>query len=940
MSDRLPLRILACGVFERELDHFRATGAFAFEHELLDAGLHSRPWELNQQLQAAIDATDPSRYSGIGLLYGVCGRAAVGLVARDLPLLLPRVHDCVALFLGSGERYREQFRACPGTLYLTPGWCEKEAHPDQQRIDATRHTWSATLHPSFATWAEKYGDGNARFIVDFMQSWRQHYQRVAFINHGLGDAARYRAQAEELAAATGWRYEELTGTLDYIEGLVGGDEDDSRFLLVPPHHRIVATHDARLLTAIPDRRDAKAAPSAARPGRYLLGDADAGAAGGLGLGVDAGGTFTDAVLLDRATGEVLAKAKAPTRPQDLCSSIESAVGALESNRFAEIRLVSLSTTLATNAIVESRGAKVGLLLMPWNPRSLDQIKARPAKVIPGRLNIDGEEVDPVDAEVVRAAVREMIAGGVEAIAVSGYAGTHNPCHEQQVRGIVGEFGLPVVCGHELSGRLDFIRRAHTAVLNARLLPIVDDLLAAVEGSLGRFGIDAPIFVVRGDGSLIDVEAARQRPIDTILSGPAASAIGARYLTGRDELLAVDIGGTTTDVAIVEDGRVAVCPEGPTVGDWKTSVAAVDILTSGLGGDSQIHWLEGGLKLGFGPGRAVPLSSLAARHPEVGEELAELAARVPDERLTPELIEFFELALLRPTLQMSDRELAIVDLLHRGPASRLRLTAATGAASMRTLAVGRLEELGVIRRAALTPTDVLHVLGTFDAFDPRAARHALEVLAYLSGREADDFARWAYEGFVHEVARQVMRRELSATLGDPADDESKLLAGLLDRMLTDEPGAYGVRFEQRRPVVGIGAPAAEFLPPAGALLAAEVIVPEHAEVANAVGAITGKVTVRASVSIRPETSGGFLLLSALGRGAYDELGEAQAAAAELLAEHLRTLGRRFGTDQEQVVIEVVERIGRLADGGDQLIELRVDGRLEGDPRLEPVLPAAD
>ncbi|NUQ00826.1 MAG: DUF1638 domain-containing protein, partial [Armatimonadetes bacterium] len=249
--------VIACGVFEHELQRVAEQGV-EFDRVLLDAGLHSRPTELHDRLQATIDAVDPAAHHTMALLYGLCGRAVVGLETGAVPLLIPRLHDCIGLFLGSAEAYWEQFRACPGTLYLTPGWCEKEAHPDSGRLDVARHAWSATLHPDFGLWSARYGEGAATWIVDFLQSWRQHYQRIAYIDHGLGDGEAYRRQAAELAAATGWSLEELPGSLALIEALAAGQATEQQALLVPPHHRVVGTHDARLIEAVPLHHQAAA----------------------------------------------------------------------------------------------------------------------------------------------------------------------------------------------------------------------------------------------------------------------------------------------------------------------------------------------------------------------------------------------------------------------------------------------------------------------------------------------------------------------------------------------------------------------------------------------------------------------------------------------------------------------------------------------------------
>lgn len=936
-SDQAPrTKVIACGVFERELRHLAEQG-LPFETELLDAGLHSAPLELNRTLQASIDATGPE-FDRLAILYGVCGRAAVGLAARAVPLVIPRVHDCIALFLGDAERYRREFRSCPGTIYFTPGWCEKEAHPDRHRLEASRDEWTVKDHQNYPEWAARYGEGNADMIVEFLGSWRANYQRVAFINNGLGDIETYRRQAHELADAAGWKFQEMEGTFDFIVDLLAPELDEKRFLVVPPEHRVVATHDARLLSAVPDR-SGEVAVTDVELGRFTVGGEGGTerSGGGIGLGVDAGGTYTDAVLVELDGGRVLSKAKFPTRPQDLLASIDGAVSRLDASLFPAVRLIALSTTLATNAIVEGRGAQVGLLLMPANESDVERLNARPLRVVPGRLTIDGDELEPIDPDSVRQAVRELVAEGCEALAISGYGSVHNTAHELAVRDAALDVAeLPVICGHELTGRLDFVRRAHTAVLNARLLPTIGELLDAVGAGLQRLGIEAATFVVRGDGSLISVDAARQRPIDTLLSGPAASAGGARFLTGSDELLAVDIGGTTTDIAIVAGGRVAVCPEGPTVGAWRTSVAAVDILTSGLGGDSQVRVVEGGLKVVVGPGRVTPLCHLASRFELVTEELQEVAERAErePERVAPSAIEFFELLGLRERLKLTDRELALVDVLSRGPASRAALARATRALSPELLATSRLEELGVLRRAALTPTDVLHVLGRLDLYDRRAAEAALRAVAHVFHREPDSLAADIERAVTQQLAYQILRRELSVTLGDPEAEHNQLLDRMLAELLSDPDrgGPYRLRFDEHRTVVGIGAPAGELLPAAGRLLNARVVVPAHAEVANAIGAVTGKVMVRTTVSIRPDGAGNYLLLSPLARGEFADLADARERATELVVEHLQARAAEFGTDERQVTVDVFDRTGRLDDGSLQLIELVVEGLLEGSPRL--------
>ncbi len=192
----------------------------------------------------------------------------------------------------------------------------------------------------------------------------------------------------------------------------------------------------------------------------------------------------------------------------------------------------------------------------------------------------------------------------------------NPAHELQVRELVRQLtGLPVTCGHELTSNLHAPRRALTAALNARLIPYIEQLIASVRQILAEKNIRAPLMVVKGDGSLMDARVAIERPVETILSGPAASVVGARYLCGEGDVLVVDMGGTTTDIALLQDGRPALSLEGATVGGWRTMVEAIAVHTSGLGGDSEVTFdVDDGMLVG--PQRVVPLSLLAHQYPHV------------------------------------------------------------------------------------------------------------------------------------------------------------------------------------------------------------------------------------------------------------------------------------------------------------------------------------
>ncbi len=312
------------------------------------------------------------------------------------------------------------------------------------------------------------------------------------------------------------------------------------------------------------------------------------------LGFDTGGTYTDAVIFDPGASQVLAAAKSLTTKHDLAIGLRKAMELVLPAANREISLVSLSTTLATNALVEGQGSPICLLLIGYDQGSLKRadlgraLGTDPVVFIAGGHNATGDEQTPLDREALEAAVREH-GSKVASFAVSSFFSVRNPAHELAARELIREItGLPVTCGHELTSKLDAPRRALTTALNARLIPQLQHLIRAVEGLMREKGIAAPLMVVKGDGSLVSAEFALNRPVETILSGPAASVVGARHLSGEGDVLVSDMGGTTTDVALLRDGRPILDRNGATVGGWKTMVEAVAVHTFGLGGDSEIR----------------------------------------------------------------------------------------------------------------------------------------------------------------------------------------------------------------------------------------------------------------------------------------------------------------------------------------------------------------
>lgn len=346
------------------------------------------------------------------------------------------------------------------------------------------------------------------------------------------------------------------------------------------------------------------------------------------LGIDAGGAFTDLAFWGEKDGAVVASAKTRTMHSGLAGTIRNGLEIiLKEVKPEQIKAFNLATTLATNAIVENKLRPGALFLIGYDRDIADKYYKEKkfgtdlVYMIDGGHDPKGNEAAVFGEEAFRDSCDKM-PPYVETAGVSSFFSVRNPSHELRARDILHEKrpDVHVTCGHELASELDALKRATTAALNAGLIPIVMELLDSVESVCAFFGIHVPIMIVRSDGSLVSVEWARVHPIETILSGPAASSIGACYLAGAVNFsrgsCVFDIGGTTTDIIYLDGrGRPMLGTEGTTVGGHKTLIKSIDIYTFGLGGDSRVRFSKE-RKLLIGPRRVMSLCSAAADEPRV------------------------------------------------------------------------------------------------------------------------------------------------------------------------------------------------------------------------------------------------------------------------------------------------------------------------------------
>ncbi|MEN3004061.1 hydantoinase/oxoprolinase family protein [Dehalobacterium formicoaceticum] len=564
------------------------------------------------------------------------------------------------------------------------------------------------------------------------------------------------------------------------------------------------------------------------------------------LGIDTGGTYTDGVIVAMDEKKVLNKAKALTTREDLTIGIRNCIDNMKFEEFDKISVVSLSTTLATNATVEGRGCPVGLLLIGHDP--VDKMPVQCYEVLKGGHNIHGLSLDDLDEGEIRQKVLSF-KGKVEAVAISGYLSVRNPEHELRVKEIVEELlDLPVVCAHQLTTTLGFHERTVTAALNARLIPIIAELMESVKIVLKEKNIEASLMIVKGDGSLMGEKMARQKPIDTILSGPASSIIGGTFLSDTQNGLVFDMGGTTTDIALLKNGVPHINQEGAMVGGWLTRVQAAEIYTYGLGGDSYLQLTQGGNLL-VGPQRVWPLSVVASQHPNLLHELSTYFDRNYS-LMFAQATDCF-MMLKKPTGQVLDEtERKIIEILEKGPRSLYYLAYALRI-DPNLFSTHNLVNLGIVAKISMTPTDILHAQGIYTQWSREAAEKGADILAYRMRKSREEFLEIASERIVNELCLTCVQSLITSEDESLWFKDSETAMYFADKALAPKKNQLlGFSFQMEMPIVGIGAPVQAWLPRVAEKMHTELIIPDHAEVANAIGAATGKIMETVKVLIKP------------------------------------------------------------------------------------------
>ncbi len=237
------MKLICCDVLHREASAAVARSPHAIDVEFVPMGMHGHGCQVMlSQLQERVDDVDPAIYAAVLLGHGLCGNGIVGLVARWLPVVIPRVHDCINLLMGSRARYVEYFRKNPGVYFRSTGWLERAENVEQMNP-------AVLAGRELSHWVSLYGEENGKYLFDVFSSYQQRYRQLTFIETGLEPDARFESQAQEEAKQRGWQFEKIPADLGILERLLAGQWDQHEFLIVRPGQRVVERYDDEVFGA-------------------------------------------------------------------------------------------------------------------------------------------------------------------------------------------------------------------------------------------------------------------------------------------------------------------------------------------------------------------------------------------------------------------------------------------------------------------------------------------------------------------------------------------------------------------------------------------------------------------------------------------------------------------------------------------------------------------
>ena len=586
----------------------------------------------------------------------------------------------------------------------------------------------------------------------------------------------------------------------------------------------------------------------------------------IGIGIDTGGTYTDAVIYDFQSKTILGTSKALTTKDDLSIGILESLDALPAESVKAAEIISLSTTLATNACVEDKGGSAKLIFFGGDRNVIDKVgkeyglpPANEMYIQESHTKFSGEIEQEPDWDLFCASIEDEFNGLEGAGIIEINAIKNSAAVEKKARDLFTQkHKIPVVCGHELFNELNCLRRGSSTLLNARLFTVIQEFMNAIKTAMAKRGINASVVIVRSDGSLMSEEFAHTRPVETLLCGPAASVMGSACLTEETNSIVVDMGGTTTDIALINNGVPHKVANGISIGKWKTFVDGLYIKTFGLGGDTAVHY--SGNKLFLEDYRVVPLCVAAEKYPYIIDHLKNLI--IGEKKHTKYLHEHYMLVKnIADNPRYSDEEKIFCAALKNGPLTITEAAASVPGKDIYSLNVSRLLKEGIVQMCGLTPTDIMHIKGDFNRFPKEASILGARYAALNLDISVDELCERVYD----EIRRRLYMNIVKVMLENKDKDGYYMKNGVnkdVERFINEsydmaKAGSkhefMSVTFDTNFILTGVGAPIKIFLDDVAEMLGTKAVIPNHYEVANALGAIVGNIYATNIVEIKPNYS---------------------------------------------------------------------------------------
>ena len=637
----------------------------------------------------------------------------------------------------------------------------------------------------------------------------------------------------------------------------------------------------------------------------------------IGIGIDTGGTCTDAVAYDLDKKKLLAKGKALTTHSKLEVGIGNALDTLPQEYIRDAELVSLSTTLATNACLEDKGSRTKLIIFGMTDELLKYLNIEKEYGIPLEKvrafdthgSADGLRADVPDIGKIIEDNRAWLSDA-DVLACSELYSSNNgaPCEKGFKAELMDRVGIKSVSAADITDELNVIARGATAMLNARLLPIINDFISAILKDLQARGCHARISVVRSDGSMMNAAATLDKPVETILSGPAASVLAGKAFCQDENYLTVDMGGTTTDVSVVMGGKPVPATGGIRLGQWRTLVQGVFASPFALGGDTHV-WVDDKTQITeLGVRRVKSMCSAAVEWPRIKDDLRRLL-KPRDKHINRfHLHEFLYLLHRpeRPEIYTANERTLIEALDREGPIMLEDMEEKTGL-DLYYFSPERLESEGIVMRIGMTPTDFMHIKGDYEGYDKEASIMGGRYLLACLGREDNEQELQKLADEVYDMVEermyanlvQILLRQLYPGKYDDLSEQMDLLIHRTWQTRKDSVQNPFIRqmFSTDMTLVGVGAPIHVFLPEVAKALGTGYVLSEDHDVANALGALQAKLSVIVRVSITQSLTreGAMYYIAHMPNGSarYDRYDEAVAvskkAAAKKVVEEARHRG---------------------------------------------------